>query len=59
MCKGYWFSKYNRVPLHYSVNMAAPAAAAAALGYMAAAATAALRYMAAAAAAALWYITAA
>ena len=42
MYKDYWFSKYNRVLLHYSVSMAAAAleymAAAVALGYMAAAA---------------------
>jgi hypothetical protein len=25
MCKDYWFSKYNRIPLHYSVSMAAAA----------------------------------
>ena len=26
MCKDYWFSKYNRVLLHYSVSIAAAAA---------------------------------
>ena len=54
MCKDCWFSKYNRVLLHYSVSMAA-AAAVAAVAYIplsAAAAVAHIPLSAAAAAAA-------
>ena len=52
MCKDCWFSKYNRVLLHYSVNMAAVAAAAVAHIPLSAAAAAVVAYIPLSAAAA-------
>ena len=50
MCKDCWFSKYNRVLLHYSVSMTAAAAAAAAYIPLSAAAAACIPLSTAAAA---------
>ena len=58
MCKDCWFSKYNRVLLHYSVSMAAAAAEAVAYFPLSAAAAAVVAYfpLSAAAAAVVAYI---
>ena len=51
MCKDCWFSKYNRVLLHYSVSMAAAAAEAVAYFPLSAAAAEAVAYISLSAAA--------